>query len=95
MSAQLNKQEKHMQTQGTIKQPIIAVYDKKTGLFENPFVVRHNGEAIREWDHVRQDKNTKFGKNPEDFDLFQIGVYEPETGNLETLKPATHLASGV
>lgn len=74
---------------------IIAVYDKKTGLFDKPFSVRHNAEAIREWDIVIKDTNTKFGKNPEDFDLFQIATYDDSTGEILTLKPHTHLASGV
>lgn len=74
---------------------VISVYDKKTGLFDKPFVVRHNGEAIREWDIVTKDTQTKFGKNPEDFDLYQIGTYNDETGEMVSLKPHTHLASGV
>lgn len=78
-----------------MKKPVIAVYDKKIGLFDQPFIVRHNGEAIREWDIVRKDDKTKFGKNPEDFDLFQIGSYDEVTGTIENLQPHTHLASGV
>lgn len=78
-----------------MKQNVIAVYDKKIGLYGSPFYVRHNGEAIREWDIIRRDTNKKFGKNPEDFDLYQIAVYDDETGEHHTLQPATHLASGV
>lgn len=78
-----------------MKKPVIAVYDKKIGLFDQPFTVRHNGEAIREWDIVRKNPETKFGKNPEDFDLFQIGNYDEVTGAFENLTPHTHLSSGV
>ena len=74
---------------------MLAVYDKKTGLYDNPFIVRHNGEAIRGFDHLRKDVNTKFGKNPEDFDLYQIGTYDAQTGNVELITPHTHLLSGV
>lgn len=74
---------------------IIAVYDKKTGLFNMPFAVRHNGEAIREWDIVRKDDKTKYGKNPEDFDLYQIGEYDDATGSIVSITPHVHLASGV
>lgn len=73
---------------------LIAVHDKKTGLYDNPFTVRHVGEAVREWDIVRKDPQTKFGKNPEDFDLFQIGEYDDELGQLIPQKHI-HLASGV
>ena len=74
---------------------LIAVYDKKTGLFDKPFAVRHNGEAIREWDIVTKDGQTKFGKNPEDFDLYQIANYNDETGAITMCQPHVHLASGV
>lgn len=78
-----------------MKQNAIAVFDKKTALFDNPFFVRHNGDAIRQWDIVRKDETTKFGKNPEDFDLKQIGTYDDETGLFEILSPHIQLASGV
>lgn len=75
--------------------PVISVYDRKTGLFSAPFTVRHIGDAIREWDLVRKDTNTKIGKNPEDFDLRQIGHFDEQTGELVSMKPATQLAGGV
>lgn len=78
-----------------MKTKMIAVFDKKTALFDNPFSVRHVGDAIRQWDVVRKDTENKFGKNPEDFDLFQIGEYDDETGTLTTLTPHLHLSSGV
>ena len=78
-----------------MKTKLVAVFDKKTALFDNPFCVRHVGDAIREWDIVRKNSETKFGKNPEDFDLFQIGEYDDETGTLTTLSPHLHLSSGV
>lgn len=77
-----------------MRQPVIAVYDKKTGLYDNPFVVRHNGEAIREFEIVSKDSNTRIGKNPSDFELHQIGSFDYTTGQLETLQPTTHLMTG-
>lgn len=78
-----------------MQKPVIAVFDKKTSFYEAPFTVRHVGDAIREWDIVRKDTNHKYGKNPEDFELFQIAVYDENLGTIENLKPYTHLASGV
>lgn len=74
--------------------PMCAVFDKKTGLYDNPFTVRHVGEAIREWDVVRKNPETKFGKNPEDFDLMEIGVYDASKGLITSTTPKT-LATGV
>lgn len=78
-----------------MKLNVIAVFDKKTALYDQPFTIRHNGDAIRQWDIVRTNQETRYGKNPEDFDLFQIGTYDDETGTFENLTPPTHLASGV
>lgn len=71
--------------------PVCAVYDRKTGLFDPPFTVRHVGEANREWAILLTDTNTKFGKNPEDFELYQIAVYDDSKGELTTLRPHTQL----
>lgn len=75
--------------------PLCAVYDKKTGLYDTPFTVRHIAEAIREWDVVKKNENTKFAKHPEDYDLFQIGTFDYQTAQLTTLTPHTHLAGGI
>lgn len=74
--------------------PVCAVFDKKTGLYENPFVVRHVGEATREWDLVVKNKDTKFGKNPEDFQLMELGTYDFTLGKFENITPRT-LATGI
>lgn len=75
--------------------PVIAVFDKKTGLFDQPFTVRRNGEAIREWEHVLQSKDNRYGKNPEDYDLFQIANYDETLGLITPISPHIHLAGGV
>lgn len=74
---------------------IIAVYDKKIGAYDSPFAVRHTGEAIREWDTVVKDQNTKFGKNPEDYDLYHIADYDDITGQFESFQKPQHLAPGI
>ncbi|AZL82940.1 hypothetical protein [Apis mellifera associated microvirus 61] len=72
----------------------VSVFDKKTGLYSDPFFVRHLGDALRQWDIVRKNPDTKYGKNPEDFDLFTVGVFDDESGELIKEKPQ-HIASGV
>lgn len=67
--------------------PILAVYDKKTGLYDRPFTARHVNDALRDLAILKQDDQTKFGKNPEDFELFQLGTYEDETGAIQPSNP--------
>lgn len=78
-----------------MKQAVCAVYDKKTALYDTIFTVRHPGEAIRQWDIVRKNPETKFGKNPEDFDLHQLAWFDDTNGAIEEVKPYTHLAGGL
>lgn len=78
-----------------MNQPVCAVFDKKTGFYTQPFHVVHTGEAIREWSVVIKDDKTKFGKNPEDFDLYHIGSYDLRSGKYENLPHPTILASGI
>ena len=75
--------------------PVCSVFDKKTGLYEQPFVCRHVAEAIREWDIVRKNPETKFGKNPEDFDLIHVAHYDDSKSTFENLQPHYPLSSGV
>lgn len=78
-----------------MKLSVCAIHDKKTGLYDSVFVVRHPGDAIRSWDVVRQNKDTKFGKHPEDFNLFKIAFFDDETGQIEPLNKPDHLAAGI
>lgn len=78
-----------------MKLPVCAVFDKKCGLYDNPFIVRHTGEATREWSVVKQNPETKFGKNPEDFDLMEIASFDASKGTYENLSSPVTLQSGV
>lgn len=75
--------------------PVVAVFDKKLALYEMPFTVRHIGEAVREFSDLKKNPETRFGKHPEDFDLFQIAKYSEVTGTFEPCTPPLHLDSGV
>lgn len=77
-----------------MKQNLIAIYDRKTGLFERPFICRHIGEAIRDFEVIKKETNTRYGKHPEDFALIQIGEYDDEMGTVENSKPQITLSSG-
>lgn len=67
--------------------PVCAVYDRKIQMFDSPFTVRHVGEAIREFELVQKNTETKFGKNPEDFELYKIGDYDERSAAITAIKP--------
>lgn len=78
-----------------MKQPLIAVYDKKLGLYDAPFTVRHPGEAQRQFLDVCQQKDSRFGMHPEDYELYELGTYDMATGHVEHISPFKHLCNGV
>lgn len=73
---------------------IVAVFDKKSGLFDNPVACRHAGEALRDFENLKKKPETKFGANPEDYELMLIGEWDYSTGRMENV-PHVTLSSGV
>ena len=70
-----------------MQQKLFSIYDKKTNCYERPFIARHSAEVAREWPKVISNPETKYGKNPTDFSVFEIGSYDDETGIMENIKP--------
>lgn len=61
---------------------VYAVKDIKSQLFNNPFIQKSDGVAIRAFATACEDTNTDLNKYPSDFSLYHIGTYDPETGDL-------------
>nr|QJB21695.1 MAG: nonstructural protein [Microvirus sp.] len=78
-----------------MQSPMFSVYDKKTASFSPPFNMKHKNEAIRQWHTVVSDPGTKYGKHPEDFDLYEIGNFDESTGKMTTHETLVQLASGI
>lgn len=70
--------------------PMIAVFDKKTSLYDSPMLSRHTGESIREFERISKDPATKFGQHQGDFELHQIGTFDEETGTLNSQITVLH-----
>lgn len=69
------------------KLKLYTVYDKKTQTYDKPFTAKTHGEAERMFGTAAKDTETLLGRHPEDFSLWNIGSFNPYTGELETQKP--------
>ena len=72
-----------------MKRIVVAVRDRAADTFGSPFYVVAIGQAIRSFsDEVnrRADDNQLF-QHPEDFDLYELGVFDDSTGLFETGVP--------
>lgn len=70
---------------------IYSVFDSKGEAFSLPFYYQHDGQALRTFHDWVQDKETPYGKHPEDYTLFSIGTYDEITGTItqESIKSMT------
>jgi hypothetical protein len=61
---------------------LYALRDSKVPVFGRPFPQRSKLEAIRSMRAVLSDKNTTEANHPEDFALFELGVYNERNGKI-------------
>jgi len=72
-----------------MKHVIVAVRDRAADTFGRPFFVSAVGQAIRSFsDEVnRADKDNPLWNHPEDFDLYELGSFDDDSGDLVSIKP--------
>lgn len=73
---------------------VFAVRDSVSGIYDRPFCARSEGEAIRSFGDIAQDKNHTIGMHPEHFSLWALGMYDDNTAAL-TPKEATFIVNAV
>lgn len=55
--------------------------------FSQPFFARSRAEAIRMVEDTAQRPDHQFSLHPEDFELFQCGEWNDQTGNVTAMQP--------
>lgn len=57
-----------------------AIRDSAAKAFLRPFCVNAVGMAIRDFSDAVNDEKSGFHRHPEDYELFEIGSYDEESG---------------
>lgn len=72
-----------------MKRVVCAVRDRASDTFGSPFYVVARGQAIRNFaDEInRSAADNQLYMHPEDFDLYELGFYDDDTGLFETGVP--------
>ena len=72
-----------------MKLQIFAVRDRATVQFGNPMFLVTSLQAIRSFaDEINnKDTNNLLNKHPDDYDLYNLGTYDTDTGTFETHTP--------
>lgn len=68
---------------------LCSIFDVKSGLYSRPFPQQNAAVAVRGFkDEVnRQDPANDMYKHPEDFKLYQHGVFDDQDGSLVGIDP--------
>lgn len=68
---------------------LYALRDSKTDQFGNPMAMQAKGQAIRSVaDEInRKDPQNLLSTHPQDFELYELGTYDTDTGVYDTHTP--------
>ncbi len=70
---------------------VFSVFDSKVGAFLTPFFVANRAVALRSFMAACQDEASDFHRFAEDYTLFEIGLWESETGDFIPLDAKLNL----
>lgn len=66
---------------------VCCVRDRATDAFGNPFFVTALGQAIRSFGDEINNKDSQLAAHPDDYDLYNLGKYDSDSGLFETHIP--------
>lgn len=70
-----------------MKMPVVSVRDSAVNAYMRPFAVPAIGAAVRSFQDEVQRSDSDLNKHPEDYELFEIGQFDDETGLIIASSP--------
>lgn len=70
-----------------MKVGLYAVYDVASGVYDGPVGSMNDATAIRQFKEVATNDNNPIGKNPSDFTLMKVGIWNDADGQIESMPP--------
>lgn len=74
---------------------VYSIRDSKGEVFNQPFFQKTHGEAERSFVTLVNDEKSMISKYPDDFDLYYLGVYDDQTGLIQSLDTPQHITKAV
>lgn len=71
------------------------VYDEKARAYLPPFFLPEVAQAVRTFGDCCGDVSHEFGKHPEDYSLFQVGVFDSSSGVFEVSQTLLFVINGL
>lgn len=78
-----------------MKSKLFCVRDQKVGVFAEPFPSPTAQAALRGFGAAVQQGSGDIAKFPADFDLYEVGVYDCESGTLVGHPTPIHISSAL
>lgn len=69
-----------------MKMPIYSVRDVKVG-FMAPYADQSEASAVRGFSYAINGNNGLMNFSPKDFDLYEVGLFDTDTGTIESCIP--------
>lgn len=73
---------------------VFSVYDNKAKAYLPPFIMHNDAMAVRVFGDCVNSEDHQFGKHPDDYTLFRIGVFDDVKGLLTKEGEANHMVAG-
>jgi len=75
---------------------VVSVFDNAAAAYGRPVFVAARGQAVRSFtDEIqRTDASNEMAKHPEDFELYELGVFDDSTGRFSAQSDPTLLVRG-
>lgn len=70
-------------------------YDMKGQLYSRPFWQETTGAMLRDWSDLANNKEHPIGQHPEDYCLYEVGVWDDKEGKLISHKQPMALGKAV
>lgn len=73
---------------------LYAIYDKKALFFSPPHCLHNKADALRFFDELLHDSQTRLCKYPADYQIYELGEWDERTGIITALKQPLFLEEG-
>jgi len=76
-----------------MKLKVFSIYDSKVGAYMKPFYAHSAGEAMRTVVDASSGQDNMLSRHPGDFTLFELGVYDDQSGQFAQLEAKINLGT--
>lgn len=76
-----------------MKLKVFSCFDSKVGAYMKPFYAHSAGEAMRTVIDASSGQDNMLSRHPGDFTLFELGVYDDQTGQFAQLEAKINLGT--